>query len=213
MIAEQINDAYIIIDYRENRSGIPEKLNSLGTKFRLASLKTGDYLINNHILIERKSATDFVQSLVSNRLWCQCRSLRNSAFLPLIVIEGDVFNTPYQMDPRALQGALIAVSISWQLPILFSKDIDQTSHILSMIQSQALKEDLVIPYPVRKPKRIGNHRIQFLCGLPGVGKVMAKKLQDRFGSIRHILDASSEELLAVKGMGNKTVIKIREFID
>lgn len=196
MTPSPTNEVNIIIDFRENQSGIPELLISHGIK--ITSLPIGDYLIKNNILIERKSASDFIQSLVSNRLWDQCRRLRNSHFRTIMIIEGDVFNTPYDIDTNAIQGALISIAISWQLPILFSKDVAQTCKILTMIQSQLNKEDPLIPHTTRKPKRIGNHRIQFICGLPGVGKVMAKRLMDRFESIDAVLNASREELLEVK---------------
>ena len=152
MLSEQMQETFIFIDYRENKSGIPEKLDSLGTKIKQSTLTVGDYLINNHILIERKSATDFIKSLVSNRLWDQYSRLRNSRFRTLIIIEGDEFKTTYQVDYNGVQGALIAVAISWQLPILFSKGHEHTCKILTMIQSREMKEEIFRLYPIRKSK-------------------------------------------------------------
>ena len=61
----------IIADFRENASGIPQKLLELGIKTTVQVLTKGDYLINNQILVERKTKEDFVLSLMQNRLFKQ----------------------------------------------------------------------------------------------------------------------------------------------
>jgi len=43
----------IIADYREKPSGIPDLLEGRGVEIELKELKTGDYLINSQIIVER----------------------------------------------------------------------------------------------------------------------------------------------------------------
>lgn len=62
----------IIADYREQASGIPKLLAGKGLHIQLSRLDTGDYILHNELVIERKSAVDFIQSLLSGRLFSQC---------------------------------------------------------------------------------------------------------------------------------------------
>ena len=55
----------IIADNREKRSGLPDLLSKMDIEFSQADLIAGDYLINDEILIERKTKHDFIQSLLA----------------------------------------------------------------------------------------------------------------------------------------------------
>ena len=57
----------ILADFRERPSGIPRLISGEGMNVCLTILTTGDYLINNMVLIKWKSAEDFIHSLVSGR--------------------------------------------------------------------------------------------------------------------------------------------------
>jgi len=53
----------ITSDHREQSSSIPNLLRNKGLQVKITTLKTGDFLINEALLTERKSATDFIQSI------------------------------------------------------------------------------------------------------------------------------------------------------
>ncbi len=110
----------IIADDREQASGIPQLLVEKGINIHLSRLETGDYIINNQIIIERKSAADFIQSLLSGRLFSQCSRLVRMGMQPLILLEGNLFETDHQIDRKALKGALLSVSASWRIPVIHS---------------------------------------------------------------------------------------------
>jgi ERCC4-type nuclease len=46
----------IVADHREQQSGIPGLLLKSGAKVNLRQLRTGDYIINDEMVVERKSA-------------------------------------------------------------------------------------------------------------------------------------------------------------
>lgn len=52
----------IIADNRERASGIPELLNKNGVFVMLKQLVVGDYMIEDNIVIERKTNTDFAKN-------------------------------------------------------------------------------------------------------------------------------------------------------
>lgn len=53
------------IDFREQRSGIVEEIGKLKDKITIGmvTLLTGDYLIEDKIIVERKTLSDFLNSI------------------------------------------------------------------------------------------------------------------------------------------------------
>lgn len=56
----------IVADYREVPSKIPDFLTEKGVSVELKTLKTGDYIVNNEFLFERKIRDDFAISIFQN---------------------------------------------------------------------------------------------------------------------------------------------------
>ena len=93
-------------DHRENPSGIPELLaGNAGVSLIVSALPAGDYIINGTIGIERKSAEDFVQSIIANRLFDQIARLKRSAPRPLLIVEGNPYMTAHKIQDCAIRGA------------------------------------------------------------------------------------------------------------
>ena len=202
----------ILADYREESSGIPGLLLQREVELSIMNLKKGDYVINDEIVVERKSAEDFIQSLISGRLFTQCARLRKSYVRPFLLLEGDPYHTAHKIDSRAVKGALLSIVSSWQIPVIHSENTDDTVNLLIMLGNQTLRQAHLVPYNGRKPRRIRNHRLRFLQGLPNTGPLTASRLYEHFGTIREIVNASVEDLLEVEGVGKKTAGKIHEFL-
>ena len=205
-------DISIEIDYRENPSGIPHMLMDLGAKVIIKTLDKGDYIINEQFIIERKTKNDFVLSLMQKRLFGQCAKLRKTHYHVLMLIEGNPYANNHNISREAVKGALLSVSCSWQIPIIYSSDTKDSAQTLMMLALQNLKEHLVIYRTAIKPKTLKKQQIYFLCGLPMVGAKTAQKLLEHFGSLDKILMASQIELKQVKGIGKDKARKIREFL-
>lgn len=202
----------IITDYREKHSGIPGMLLQKGANVRINNLKTGDYIINNQIVIERKSSEDFIQSLVSGRLFQQCARLRSSASRSLLLIEGDLYHTRHQISKPAVKGALLSVTASWQLAVIYSENPEDSANLIFMLGNQELQQNYILRYNSYKPKKLKNQRLRFLQGLPNIGAVMAFRMYEHFGSILAVVNADVKELQGVEGIGKKSAVKIREFL-
>jgi ERCC4-type nuclease len=70
----------IIADDRESTSGIFEHLTSFSdVRLHIERLLTGDYIVDNTMIFERKAAADFAESLVDTRLFSQARRPKRSA--------------------------------------------------------------------------------------------------------------------------------------
>ncbi|MEA3449040.1 MAG: ERCC4 domain-containing protein [Bacteroidota bacterium] len=202
----------IISDHREKTSGIPDLLSQKGMNVSFAQLKTGDYRLNNNLIIERKSAVDFIQSIISGRLFNQCAKLNKTGLRPYILLEGNPYQTSHQIDRRAVKGALISVISSWQIPVIHSKNTEDSAATLFILSKQTLKQNDFLRKSGYKPKTIKNQKLKFLQGLPKVGSVMALRLLNHFGSIQKIVEADEKSLIKVKGIGNNTAKKIYDFV-
>ena len=82
-----MNNLKITVNYREKPSGLHDLLENCGTFVEIAKLSYGDYIINNRITVERKTAKDFLISIVSGRLFDQLSNLKKSAFIRLYLLK------------------------------------------------------------------------------------------------------------------------------
>ena len=205
----------IEIDYRERDSKIIEILRAKkNITVEEKKLFIGDYLINKRIAVERKTTRDFVISIIDGRLFSQASRLKRYAEVQLMVIEGtDLFYTGYEIDPQAIKGAIVSLSVSWQIPLIFSKSPDGTAEILVMAGIQDVKyRDEILKRAGRRPRRLLTRKLFLLQGLPGIGPKIAKRMLERFGSVEKVITASEHEISCVEGIGRKKASHIREIV-
>ncbi len=202
----------IICDFREKHSGIPKLLADNKINVSFSSLSTGDYIINDQIIVERKTAEDFIQSIMDNRLFEQCSKLKKDIRRVLIIIEGNPYRTEHKIDGRAVKGAILSILTAWQIPVIYSQSADSSVELLMMLGTQLLKDDAYIrTYSGYKPKKIKSQRLRFLQGIPSTGPAIAGRLIETFGNIKSIVNASADELRKIKGIGKRNSKKIVEF--
>jgi len=202
----------IIADYREIPSEIPNLLKGKGVPVEFKHLKAGDYLINEEVLVERKSRDDFVLSVIQGRLFTQCSRIKKTNYYPVILIEGNPYHTSHHIDRQAVKGALLSVSLAWQIPIIYSGDVNDSVDMLLMAGKQLLEDNCNTIRRNYKPKRLKNKALYFLQGLPTVGSATAKSLLEKFGSLENIILAGEDELEQIEGLGKIKVEKIRRFL-
>ena len=152
----------IIADHRENPSGIPQILLESGIELTINTLKTGDYLINNQIIIERKTKEDFILSLMQNRLFKQCANIKKTNYHQILLIEGNPYKTKHDISRNAIKGALLSISLAWQIPIIFSSNKIDTAQMLIMAAKQNLQENYIFQRTGYKPKTNRKKQLYFL---------------------------------------------------
>jgi DNA excision repair protein ERCC-4 len=75
----------IAVDHSESRSALLDALRRSGVfEVRMVHLTTGDYLLNDRALVERKSVADFATSLIDGRLFPQVARLAHSGVGPAL---------------------------------------------------------------------------------------------------------------------------------
>lgn len=202
------------VDHSERHSALLEAVRRSGVfDVRMARLDTGDYLIDNEVLVERKTIGDFVASLVDGRLFPQAARLAHSRYRSLLLIEGPRPPSIPDVHPHALEGAVVSLAVMWRLPVLHSSAPEHSFLILRILAEQASRRSQpVLRRFDRKPKRLASRRLFLLQGLPGVGPALAHRLLDHFGSIERVVSADVPALAAVRGIGAKRAAGIRELV-
>lgn len=207
------NEVHIIADYRESQSGIPKMLEEYNAKIKMEKLYCGDYLINEQILVERKTAEDFIQSIILKRLFQQCVKMKNSLFRSIMIIEGNPYKTNHDFCREAIHGALISISLSWQLPLVYSHSKKETVNLLLMAGKQCYSFKMPNSRVGKKPKHVHRKQLYALQGFPDVGPGLANRLLQHFGSIKNITNSTEKQLRKVKGIGWTRARKIYHFVN
>ena len=208
----------VIVDNRETHSKVAEHLSNLGVKITLEQLPVGDYAIGDRILIERKTTQDFVDTLVDRDLFGQMKDLAESSIRPVLIVEGGSLADLYDLrnlHPNAIRNTLASIAVDFDVSILFTKDANETAEMIHAFARRELGTERS-PRGLHKAKtgRSGKATVEYiLTAFPDVGPKAARDLLREFGSLRSIMAASKEELLAVKGVGEKTATVILQTPD
>ncbi|KAA0009194.1 MAG: ERCC4-type nuclease [Thermoplasmata archaeon] len=218
----------IILDHRERN--IKESLEEIFKDVEMALLPVGDIVLlfsNYAVLIERKSISDFISSIRSNRLWEQLLKIMRTKKIygykikrKILLIHGSIFDE-FLINNNSrfwasISGAFMEITYVYDIPIFFLEDNAAVPTFLRILSKRELNgSNDSIPKPRWFRKRAKNlpekeQRIYFLSSLPSIGEVLARNLLDHFGSIAAVANATIEELQEVEGIGEKKATQIYE---
>ena len=195
----------IFVDYREKNSMVASELIHLGFEVEFLELKVGDYLINN-IAIERKTVSDFISSMINKRLEKQLDELQQYD-KKLLLIEGIEEHELYSdnsegMNANAVRGFLLSILLKHKVPIIFTKNAEDTAKFINVL---ARKKEVESSLNATKKSFNKQEQMQFILeGFPGIGPKTARKLLEKFKTMKNIFSASPEEL--EKEIGKKADI-------
>jgi len=199
----------ITIDDRETSSKVVEVLSEMGATIRLERLEHGDYAIGDRILIERKTARDFVDTLINRDLLGQIKEMAEAAPRPVIIIEGGDLYSQRDIHPNAIRGVLAALTLDLGVSLLFTKDEQDTAQMLFVLakREESARGERKI-HPHKSHRSLREEQEYIISAFPEIGLKNARLLLSHFGSVQAIANATLTELLAIKGIGEKTGQKI-----
>ncbi len=191
----------IIADYREKNCLVASELIHLGFEIEFKELKVADYLVKD-IAIERKTVSDFISSMINRRLLNQLEELQQYPN-KLLMIEGidkqELYSddNPSGVNANAIRGFLLSILLKYKVPIIFTKNSEDTAKFISILSKKKSKE---LPLNIKKKSLNKKERLQFIIeGFPGIGPKTAKKLLEEFKTIKNIINTSLEQLQNVLG--------------
>lgn len=205
----------IVVDHREIPSGVVHKLEQLGVEIEARQLSVGDFILSDRVGVERKSVPDFLQSIVDKRLLDQAGRLSETFERPVLILEGEGLYSRRAIHPNAIRGALAALVVDFNIPILPTQNEEETALVLAAIARREQVEQVREVAIRGEPKGLTlSEKQRFVVeGLPGVSAVLAKRLLEHLGTVERVMGASVEELRQVQGIGKEKAKRIRQVLN
>lgn len=202
----------IAVDDRERNAGVAEALANRGNvRVTIRRLKLGDYRVDDSLIVERKTLADFALSVRDGRLFPQVsRLVQSRRERSCLILEGTTKRYPRLFIPRAsFQGALVTVTVVFGLPVLRSRDPEETAQMILYAAGQLQRRRA---RPLRrygfKTTNLRRHQLHLLQAVPEIGGRRANLLLNAFESPARIAQASVAELRTVDGIGEVTATMI-----
>ena len=214
----------LIIDSRENSALsdlVEKKAQALLISNERRFLEIGDYVFDD-VCFEAKSVIDFINSVMSKRLWTQLDNMDRHYQTNIVIIYGCldlaianiIENSRSKLTPKAravlmnnkFYGALGKITLDMDVKPFWVKDEkDAASVITTVCKMKPITREVIAPQ-IFKRITTDDMRIDTLTSIKGVSVKKAKALIKEFGSIMEIGECSEFEIQAIEGVG-KTLAK------
>ena len=202
----------IIVDKREKNSMVIAELAEKDAEIKLERLPVADYIIGN-IAIERKTISDFINSMINRRLLRQLEELKQYP-KSLLIIEGS--NPDYKfgkLNPNAIKGMMLSCVLDYEIPIIFTEDCEETASFLVLLEKRQKKKPREINLKAKRKAFSPREQQRFILeSFPGIGPSIARELLKKFKTIENTINAPVSKLSEVKKLGKKKAEIIKKII-
>ncbi len=204
----------VFVDSREGNSNVIRDLDLIDVDVKIKAMTVADYQVSDDVAIERKTAKDFVDSIVDKRLFKQARMMMEEFKKPILILEGDDFYSGF-INPNAIRGSIASIALDFGISIIPTRGPEDTAAMIKRIASREQKGErpTIQLRTEKKPVNLWEQQLFIVESLPNIGPVSAKKLLEHFGTVSNVLNASEDELQEVEGIGKKTAENIRKVLD
>jgi Fanconi anemia group M protein len=205
----------VVIDQRELDSTIARDLSLRdGVETRLETLAVGDYVLSDRVVVERKTAADFVDSLVEGdrSVFEQVGDMARHYARPVLVVEGGRPRDQRDVHPNAIRGALASLAVDFDASVLYTDDEGDTADLLEVVaeREQTASDRSVSVHGEKGTKTVAEQQEYVVSAIADVGPVTAKALLADLGSVEAVMTADRDRLREVEGVGQVTADRIRE---
>ncbi len=119
---------------RRERGRILKRLEEAeGVQLEMVDLEFGDYLLPNKIVVERKSATDFILSVVDEGLWVNIEHLERLYARIVYIIEGDPYVARFHQKALDVHRAFARMVVQHNISVLPSADPDHSAMLIYLM--------------------------------------------------------------------------------
>jgi len=135
--------------------------------------------VSDRVGIERKTADDFLGTFLDGGdLFGQISDLVRAYSRPILIIEGEGLYTKRQIHPNSIRGALSTIAIDFGVPVLFTKDEEDTAGLISVIakreQTDSKKE--INLHGSKTASTLPEQQEYVVSAISEIGPVVAKNL-------------------------------------
>lgn len=209
----------IIIDSRELKKilsllRIFNEQYNFGFTIKMEKLELGDYICKDEkslvgsIGIERKSADDFVDSVMNGNLFAQIIDMSNAFDLVVVIIVGDITKVRSKIHENSKWGAVAATITKYGASLFMCPDNETFAYtILNIFKKCQTTVDLS---KIRRPKisKMGREIGAISCA-EGIGGKVAKLFLKHY-RIRDLANIDDPKLIAdkIKSIGTKRATNV-----
>jgi ERCC4-type nuclease len=170
-------------------------------------MPVGDFEVNG-IILERKTAEDYIGSMKDGRLNNQLVSMSYNYVFSYLVITGNLWQTAFrQQVPRptvvsSLIGDSFKRSPEGKMGQIVTIQLETNFEFALFLKYLAGKEKIRLPKPTRITVSKNDRIIATLASFPGWGEALSKRALKVFGTIEKMTKTTPEELAkSVYGCG------------
>ena len=207
----------IIVDHRETKNHVFRNLQDLDVSLLCKQLKIGDYICSDRVALERKTIPDFIQSVIDGRIFKQVREISECFERPVLIIEGnpDLLFFERNIHPNTIRGALASLVVDHKIPILWSRNSNETAHQIYWIaqREQIQEKRSVAVRCFKKAKTISEQQEFLIAGLPYVNTKLSRNLLKKFKTPKRVFTAKPDKLMKVEGIGKGKARRIWEVLN
>jgi Fanconi anemia group M protein len=125
-----------------------------------------------------------------------------------LIIEGfekqELYNDKNEgINSNAIRGMLLSIILKYQVPIIFTKNEEDTASFIYVLAKKQVKKDIALN-PKKKSFDVQEQKQFILEAFPGIGPATAKKLLKEFKTIKNIINTPLEDI--EKLIGKKSQI-------
>ena len=216
----------LVIDSREKSKLaklVMQKAKALSIKYEQRWIEIGDYVFDD-VCFEAKSATDFLGSVLSKRMWTQLDNMDRHYKTNIVIIHGDmqeaimnvIENAPSKMPigTRSIMlnnkflGAIGRITLDTDIKPFWVQSEEEAALIITAICKMKPMTRETIEPQVFKRLTTDDLRLDLLSSIKGVSIKKAKLLIKQYGSIMEIGECSAYELQAIEGIGETLAKRI-----
>ncbi|ESS06418.1 MAG: ERCC4-type nuclease [uncultured archaeon A07HB70] len=206
-----------MIDQRELDSGIARDLSTReALDTRLETLAVGDYVVSDRVVVERKTAADFVDTLLGEErsLFEQARAMSRHYARPVLLVEGGDLYGERNVHPDAIRGAMASLAVDFDVSVLQTGGEDDTADTLAVLakREQQTRDRAVSAHGEKGAKTLDEQQEYVVSAVGEVGPVTARALLSDLGSVEAVMTAGEERLMSVDGVGEVTASRVREVV-
>jgi Fanconi anemia group M protein len=207
----------LVIDQRELDSTIARDLSTReNLTTRLETLAVGDYVCSDRVAVERKSVSDFLDTLTGGdrSLFEQIGDLSRAYARPILLLEGEGLYEERNVHPNAIRGALSSLAVDFGVSVLRTADEADTADMLEVLarREQETSERSVQVHGEKSAKTLAEQQEYVVSSIADIGPVTARALLEEFGTVEAVMTAREDDLLEVSGVGQVTADRIREVV-
>ena len=207
----------IVADQRELDSTIARDLSTRdGIVTRLETLAVGDYVLSDRVVVERKTVTDFLDTLTSGdrSMFEQVGDATRNYARPVVVIEGEDLYGERNVHRKSINGALASLAVDFGASVLRTDDEGETADLLETVATREQDDGdrEVSVHGEKQSKTVAEQQEYVVASVAEVGPVTARSLLEHFGSVEAVMTADHDGLCEVDGIGDVTAGRVRSVV-